>query len=153
MPTNLYGPHDNYHPQNSHVLPALIRRFHEAKKANAPEVTLWGTGSPRREFLHVDDCADALLHLCELENPPDLINVGCGLDFTIRETAELIAETVGYKGRLVQDPSKPDGHPRKLLDISRLRATGWEPKISLREGLRRTYESFLAESGGGILRE
>ncbi len=153
MPTNLYGPHDNYHSQNSHVLPALIRRFHEAKEANAPEVTLWGTGSPRREFLHVDDCADALLHLCTLENPPDLINVGFGQDFTIRETAELVAETVGYKGRLVQDTSKPDGSPRKLLDNSRLRATGWAPKIGLREGLRRTYESFLAERGGGILRE
>jgi len=153
MPTNLYGPHDNYHPQNSHVLPALIRRFHEAKESNAPEVTLWGTGSPRREFLHVDDCADALLHLCALENPPDLINVGFGQDFTIRETAELVAETVGYRGRLVLDSSKPDGSPRKLLDNSRLRATGWEPKISLRDGLRRTYESFLAERGGGILRE
>jgi GDP-L-fucose synthase len=153
MPTNLYGPHDNYHPKNSHVLPALLRRFHEAREANAPEVVLWGTGSPRREFMHVDDCADALLHLCALDNPSDWINVGYGQDVTIRETAELVAETVGYRGRLVQDTSKPDGSPRKLLDTSRLRATGWEPKIGLRDGLRRTYESFLAERAAGLLRE
>jgi GDP-L-fucose synthase len=153
MPTNLYGPHDNYHPQNSHVLPALLRRFHEAREANAPEVVLWGTGSPRREFLHVDDCADAILHLCILDAPPDWINIGYGEDITIRETAELVAETVGYRGKLVLDTSKPDGSPRKLLDITRLRATGWQPKITLREGLRRTYESFLAERAGGFLRE
>jgi GDP-L-fucose synthase len=152
MPTNLYGPHDNYHPQNSHVLPALLRRFHEAKVANKPEVVLWGTGSPRREFLHVDDCADAILHLCTLDNPPDLINVGCGEDHTIRETAEIVAETVGYPGKLVLDSTKPDGSPRKLLDVSRLKATGWQSKISLREGLRLTYASFLAEQGGGFLR-
>ncbi|MGA2052294.1 MAG: GDP-L-fucose synthase [Opitutales bacterium] len=153
MPTNLYGPHDNYHPQNSHVLPALLRRFHEAREAHAPEVVLWGTGSPRREFLHVDDCADALLHLCTLDNPPDWVNVGYGEDISIRETAELVAETVGYRGKLVLDTSKPDGSPRKLLDITRLRATGWQPKITLREGLRRTYESFLAERAGGFLRQ
>jgi len=153
MPTNLYGPCDNYHPKNSHVLPALLRRFHEAREANAPEVVLWGTGSPRREFLHVDDCAAALLHLASLENPADLVNIGCGKDQTIRETAALVAETVGYKGRLVQDTTKPDGNPQKLLDISRLRATAWEPTISLRDGLRMSYESFLAERAAGTLRD
>jgi len=153
MPTNLYGPRDNYHPQNSHVLPALLRRFHDAATANAPEVVLWGTGSPKREFLHVDDCADALLHICSLENPADWINVGTGLDVTIREAAELVAETVGFRGRLVLDASKPDGTPRKLLDVSRLRATGWSPKFTLRDGLRATYQSFLAESAAGELRE
>jgi GDP-L-fucose synthase len=153
MPTNLYGPRDNYHPQNSHVLPALLRRFHDAREANAPEVVLWGSGTPRREFLHVDDCADALLHLCSLDNPADWVNVGTGQDVTIREAAELVAETVGYRGKIVQDTSKPDGPPRKLLDISRLRATGWAPKISLRDGLRHAYENFLAEKAAGLLRE
>jgi GDP-L-fucose synthase len=152
MPTNLYGPRDNYHPENSHVLPALLRRFHEAKEAQALEVTLWGTGTPKREFLHVDDCADALLHLCALDNPPDWVNVGTGLDVTIREAAELVAETVGYRGRIVQDLSKPDGSPRKLLNVSRLRATGWAPKYNLRDGLRATYQSFLKEKADGTLR-
>jgi len=152
MPTNLYGPRDNYHPENSHVLPALLRRFHEAAEAQAPEVTLWGTGQPKREFLHVDDCADGLLHLCALDNPPDWVNVGTGLDVTIREAAELVAETVGYRGRIVQDPTKPDGSPRKLLDVSRLRATGWTPKYNLRDGLRATYQSFLQEKANGTLR-
>jgi GDP-L-fucose synthase len=153
MPTNLYGPRDNYHPQNSHVLPALLRRFHDAKVANAPEVVLWGTGSPRREFLHVDDCADALLHVCTLDNPADWINIGSGTDVTIREAAEIVAETVGYTGRIVLDSTKPDGTPRKLLDTTRLRATGWAPKINLRDGLRATYQSFLAEKAEGKLRE
>jgi len=153
MPTNLYGPRDNYHPQNSHVLPALLRRFHDAAEARAPEVVLWGSGTPRREFLHVDDCADALLHLCSLDNPADWVNVGTGKDVTIREAAELVAETVGYRGKIVQDTTKPDGPPRKLLDISRLRATGWAPKISLRDGLRHAYENFLAEKAAGLLRE
>jgi GDP-L-fucose synthase len=153
MPTNLYGPRDHYHPQNSHVLPALLRRFHEAQVAGAAEVVLWGTGTPKREFLHVDDCADALLHVCTLDNPPDWINVGTGQDVTIRQAAELVAETVGFTGRIVQDPSKPDGSPRKLLDISRLRATGWSPKITLRDGLRETYKTFLADQATGALRE
>jgi GDP-L-fucose synthase len=153
MPTNLYGPCDNYHPKNSHVLPALIRRFDEAREAGAPEVVLWGSGTPRREFLHVDDCADALLHLCGLANPPDWVNVGTGQDVTIREAAEIVAETVGYRGQLVQDTTKPDGPPRKLLDISRLRATGWSPKINLRDGLRNAYASFLAEKAAGTLRD
>jgi len=152
MPTNLYGPRDNYHPENSHVLPALLRRFHEAKAAHAPEVILWGTGSPKREFLHVDDCADALLHLCTLENPADWVNVGTGQDVTIREAAEIVAETVGFKGRIVQDTTKPDGSPRKLLDVSRIRATGWSAKINLREGLRLTYQAFLQEKAAGTLR-
>jgi len=153
MPTNLYGPRDNYHPQNSHVLPALLRRFHDAAEARVPEVVLWGTGSPKREFLHVDDCADALLHICTLENPADWLNVGTGVDVTIREAAELVAETVGFRGRIVLDASKPDGTPRKLLDISRLRATGWSPKINLRDGLREAHQSFLEEKAAGKLRE
>jgi GDP-L-fucose synthase len=152
MPTNLYGPRDNYHPENSHVLPALLRRFHEATVAQAPEVVLWGTGTPKREFLHVDDCADGLLHLCVLDNPPDWVNVGTGLDVTIREAAEIVAETVGYTGRIIQDPTKPDGSPRKLLDVTRLRATGWTPKYDLRDGLRATYQSFLQEKAAGTLR-
>jgi GDP-L-fucose synthase len=153
MPTNLYGPGDNYHPQNSHVLPALLRRFHEAKEAGAAEVVLWGTGQPKREFLHVDDCAEALLHLGEIDNPPDWVNVGTGVDVTIREAAEIVAETVGFCGRIVQDTSKPDGSPRKLLDVTRLRATGWAPKYNLRDGLRETYKNFLAEKAAGKLRE
>ncbi len=153
MPTNLYGPRDNYHPQNSHVLPALLRRFHDAQVAGAAEVILWGTGTPKREFLHVDDCADALLHVCSLANPPDWINIGTGQDVTIRQAAELVAETVGFTGRIVQDTAKPDGSPRKLLDISRLRATGWAPKITLRDGLRDAYQHFLADQAAGNLRE
>lgn len=153
MPTNLYGPRDNYHPENSHVLPALLRRFHEAREAHAPEVVLWGTGTPKREFLHVDDCADGLLHLCALDNPPDWVNVGTGQDVTIREAAEIVAETVNFHGRIIQDPTKPDGSPRKLLDVSRLRRTGWSPKYNLRDGLRATYQSFLQEKANGTLRK
>jgi GDP-L-fucose synthase len=153
MPTNLYGRADNYHPKNSHVIPALLRRFHEARAAHAPEVVLWGTGNPRREFLHADDCADAILHLCSLPNPPDWINVGTGTDVTVRELAELVAETVGYQGDLVQDVTKPDGSPRKLLDTTRLRATGWAPKISLRDGLRDAYADFCARLKAGTLRD
>ena len=145
MPTNLYGPNDNYHPQNSHVLPALIRRFHEAKEANAPEVVMWGTGKPLREFLHADDLAAASVHLLTLDNPPDWVNVGSGTEVTIRELAEIVKEAVGYKGRIILDPSHPDGTPRKLLDISLIRSTGWEPKITLREGVKRTYSDFLTE--------
>jgi GDP-L-fucose synthase len=152
MPTNLYGPGDNYHPTNSHVLPALIRRFHEAKLAGAPEVVAWGTGSPRREFLHVDDLADACVFLLALDNPPDWINVGTGVDVTIRELTETVASVVGYPGRIMWDASKPDGTPRKLMDVSRLSALGWTARIVLREGVERTYASFLAEQSAGVLR-
>jgi GDP-L-fucose synthase len=152
MPTNLYGPGDNYHLQNSHVLPALIRKFHEAKSAGAPEVTAWGTGTPRREFLHVDDLADACAFLLRVENPPDWVNVGTGTDVTIKELTESVAATTGFKGKVVWDSSKPDGTPRKLLDVSRLAQLGWKAKIALKEGLARTYSSFLAESAAGKLR-
>jgi GDP-L-fucose synthase len=152
MPTNLYGPGDNYHAQNSHVLPALIRRFHEAKEAGRPEVVAWGTGSPRREFMHVDDLADACAFLLKLEGPPDWINVGTGSDVTIRQLTEVVAETVGYRGRIAWDASKPDGTPRKLMDTSKLTALGWKARIGLRDGVRRTYESFLREKSAGTLR-
>jgi len=152
MPTNLYGPGDNYHAQNSHVLPALIRRFHEAKEAGLPEVVAWGTGSPRREFMHVDDLADACAFLLKLEGPPDWINVGTGSDVTIRQLTEVVAETVGYRGRIAWDASKPDGTPRKLMDTSKLTALGWKARIGLHEGVRRTYESFLREMSAGTLR-
>jgi GDP-L-fucose synthase len=152
MPTNLYGPGDNYHLQNSHVLPALIRKFHEAKSAGAPEVTAWGTGTPRREFLHVDDLADACAFLLRVENPPDWVLVGWGTDVTIKELTESVAATTGFKGKVVWDSSKPDGTPRKLLDVSRLAQLGWKAKIALKEGLARTYSSFLAESAAGKLR-
>lgn len=143
MPTNLYGPGDNYHPQNSHVIPALLRKFHEAKASGAPSVTVWGTGTPRREFLYVDDMADACLHLMERYDGEDIINVGPGDDIAIGDLARLIRDVVGYEGALTQDLSKPDGHPRKLMDVSRLFATGWRPKVGLEEGLRRTYRWFL----------
>jgi GDP-L-fucose synthase len=152
MPTNLYGPFDNYHPQNSHVLPALIRRFHEAKLSNAPEVVLWGSGTPLREFLHADDLADATLHLLTLENPPDWVNVGSGVEVTIRDLAEMVKAAVGYKGQIVLDPSHPDGTPRKLLDISLIKSTGWEPKIALQDGIKRTYADFLSELDSGKIR-
>ena len=146
MPTNLYGPGDNYHPEHSHVLPAMLRRFHEAKIANAESVLIWGTGTPRREFLYVDDLADALLHLLKLENPPDWVNVGSGVDLSIRELATLVANTVGYKGRIELDPSKPDGTPRKLTDIGLLESTGWSPITSLEDGLALTYAAFQSET-------
>ena len=152
MPTNLYGPGDNYHPQNSHVLPALIRRFHQAKIDGQAEVMAWGTGSPMREFLHVDDLADACAYLLGMESPPDLINIGTGVDVTIKALTELVAEVVGYSGKIVWDASKPDGTPRKLMDVTRLKDLGWTASISLRDGLERTYESFLAESAAGTLR-
>ena len=152
MPTNMYGPGDNYHPQNSHVMPALIRRFHEAKVAGLAEVPAWGTGSPRREFMHVDDLADACAFLLRLENPPDLVNVGCGADVTIRELVELVAEIVGFQGKIVWDGSKPDGSPRKLLDTTLLNTLGWQPRISLKEGLTTTYQAFLEEQEAGRLR-
>jgi len=152
MPTNLYGPGDNYHAQNSHVLPALIRRFHEAKETGAPSVTAWGTGSPRREFLHADDLADACAFLLAHDNPPDWINVGTGMDVTIRELTERVAATVGYEGRIEWDATKPDGTPRKLLDVSRLSALGWRACTPLEDGLAQTYASYLSEKAAGTLR-
>lgn len=152
MPTNLYGPGDNYHPENSHVLPAFIRRFHEAKVATQQQVTIWGTGTPLREFLYVDDLADAILHLLHLDDPPDLVNVGTGKEVSILELASLVADAVGYQGEIITDPSKPDGTPRKLTDTSLIRATGWHPTISLKDGLARTYEAFLCEQHDNILR-
>jgi GDP-L-fucose synthase len=152
MPTNLYGPGDNYHPENSHVLPALIRRFHEAKVANADVVRIWGTGSPLREFLHVDDLASGVVHLLTLESPPDLVNIGSGKEISIRGVAELVAEVVGYHGCIENDLTKPDGTPRKLSDISLIRATGWSPRISLRDGLAAAYKDFLDESAAYQLR-
>lgn len=152
MPTNLYGQGDNYHPENSHVIPALIRRFHEAKMTNAPSVAIWGTGTPRREFLYVDDMAAACVHVMNLDKAiydqytqPMLshINVGCGFDVTIREIAEVIRRTVGYQGEITFDINKPDGSPRKLMDSTRLNTLGWQPKIGLDEGLRLTYDDFL----------
>ena len=153
MPTNLYGPGDNYHPDNSHVLPALIRRFHEAVRDAAPKVTLWGTGLARREFLHADDLADALLVILAMENPPDWINVGYGSDVTIRELAELIARITGFGGEIAWDPGKPDGAPRKLMDSSKLLATGWRPKYGLENGIRSAYADFLKLSDSGLFRE
>ena len=152
MPTNLYGIHDNFHPENSHVIPALMRRFHEAKVNGEQQVTVWGSGKPLREFLNVDDMAAASIHVMELEDSiyqqfvsPMLshINVGTGTDCSIAQLAELMAEVVGFTGKIVFDPSKPDGTPRKLLDVSRLKRLGWEPKISLPEGLKATYAWFV----------
>ena len=143
MPTNLYGPGDNFHPENSHVVPALMRRFHEAKVRQEVSVTVWGTGQPCREFLYADDLADALFHLMQNYSEPEHINVGCGQELPIAELAMLIKEVVGYEGTLRFDPSRPDGTPRKLLDVSRLFATGWRPRIDLRSGLDATYRWFL----------
>ena len=144
MPTNLYGPGDNFHPEFSHVLPALMRRIHEAKMNNLPEVIIWGTGTPRREFLYVDDLADACLFLLNNYDSPETINVGVGSDVSISELAQLIANEVGYKGKLLQDLTKPDGTPQKLLDVSRLSNLGWKPKISLEVGIHLTYEWYLS---------
>jgi GDP-L-fucose synthase len=152
MPTNLYGPGDNYHPENSHVLPALIRRFHEAREAGAADVTIWGTGKPRREFLHVDDLAGGLLYLLDVDNPPDWVNVGFGDDVSILELAQLVAEVVGFQGEIKQDTSKPDGTMRKLMDNTLIRNLGWEPKISLKDGIANAYEDFLASLDAGRLR-
>jgi GDP-L-fucose synthase len=151
MPTNLYGPGDNYHPENSHVIPALIRRFHEARLTNAPEVVIWGSGKPMREFLYVDDMAEACVHVMNLDHATyaahtdpmhSHINVGTGEDVTIAELARLVGETVGYRGRIGFDTSKPDGTPRKLLDVSKLKNLGWQASTPLPEGLRRAYEAF-----------
>ena len=153
MPTNLYGQGDNYHPQNSHVLPALIRRFHEAKRDSLPVVAIWGTGTPLREFLHADDAAAGILHLLQLESPPDWVNLGCGIDISIGDLARLVMKTVGYEGELTFDASKPDGTPRKLTDISKITATGWAPRIAIEEGVSMAYQSFLDEQAAGTLRE
>jgi GDP-L-fucose synthase len=161
MPTNLYGPGDNYHPENSHVIPAMIRRFHEAKLAGAASVTIWGTGTPRREFLYSDDMADACVHIMNLPDEryaellgsdeavsgdflPPVVNIGVGHDLSIRELADEVCAAVGFDGEIVCDPSKPDGTPRKLLDVSRLTALGWQAQTTLREGLQRAYADFLA---------
>lgn len=152
MPTNLYGPGDNYHAENSHVIPALIRRFHEARESGAAEVTIWGTGTPRREFLHVDDLAKACFHLIGLSDPPDWVNVGVGDDVTIYDLASLVAKTVGFQGEIKTDPSKPDGTPRKLMDISRIRSTGWAPAITLETGLVEAYHDFLSSLEAGAAR-
>lgn len=143
MPTNLYGPGDNFDLQSSHVLPALLRKFHEAAEAGAPEVTIWGTGTPRREFLHVDDLADAAVFLMKHYDSREIVNVGTGEDLSIAELAETIARITGYKGRLVFDSSKPDGTPRKLLDVSRLHGLGWKARIPLEEGIAGTYRAYL----------
>lgn len=158
MPTNLYGVGDNFHPENSHVLPALLRRLHEAKKANSREVVVWGTGQPMREFLYVDDAADGCVFLLELDDDvidrkflqypePCFVNIGTGCDVTIRELAEIIGEEVGFEGVISFDHSKPDGTPRKLLDVSKIESLGWQAKTSLREGIRETYRWFLENEG------
>jgi GDP-L-fucose synthase len=146
MPTNLYGPGDNYHPQYSHVVAALIRRFHEAKVAGVANVVVWGTGTPRREFLYVDDMADACVHLMKTYSEMDLVNIGCGEDITIAEFAHLVAETVGYAGSISYDTSRPDGTPRKLLDVGRLARLGWRARTSLQDGLRLAYQAYLSET-------
>jgi GDP-L-fucose synthase len=147
MPTNLYGPGDNFDLQTSHVLPALLRKFHEAREEGHPEVEIWGTGTPRREFMHVDDLADACLFLMQHPAPPDLINVGVGRDISIRELAELIQEVVGYRGKLRFDTSKPDGTPRKLLDVSAISRLGWTPQVPLRDGIEATYLWYRERHG------
>jgi GDP-L-fucose synthase len=145
MPTNLYGPNDNYHPENSHVLPALIRKFHEAKTQGLSEVSVWGDGSPMREFLYADDLANALVYLLLNYNDKDFLNVGYGSDVTIKELAETIADVIGFEGSLVFDTTKPNGTPRKLMDSTRLFSTGWTPKIDLRTGIALAYQDFLKQ--------
>ncbi len=157
MPTNLYGENDNFHPENSHVIPAMMRRFHEANQSRASEVIVWGTGTPMREFLHVDDMAEACIHVIQLNNETyeantqtmlSHINVGTGVDCTIKELAETMAKVTGFEGEIVFDNTKPDGTPRKLMDVSRLKALGWEAKISLEKGLESTYQWFLQNEEG-----
>src|ERR1700761_60675 len=143
MPTNLYGPNDNYHPQNSHVLPALIRRFHEAKEQDAPTVTIWGTGSPKREFLFADDLAEACYYLMENYNEAGLVNIGTGEDLSIKDLALLVKSIVGYEGEIKFDTSKPDGTPRKLMDVSKLHSKGWRHNIELQEGIKLAYHDFM----------
>lgn len=142
MPTNLYGPNDNYHPQNSHVLPAMIRRFHEARQEGLQSVSIWGTGTPLREFLHTDDLADACFFLMQHYNEPGFVNIGTGVDLSILELAELVAKITGYEGQILTDPSKPDGTPRKLMDVSKLNGMGWKAKIGLEAGIRSVYNSW-----------
>jgi GDP-L-fucose synthase len=146
MPTNLYGPNDNFDLQTSHVLPALIRKVHEAKRDRAKEVAVWGSGTPRREFLHVDDLADACFFLLENYNSPEIVNIGCGEDVSIRELAETVCEVIGFEGSLAFDTSKPDGTPRKLMDVGRLLALCWKPRIGLKDGIRDAYDWFLKNS-------
>ena len=146
MPTNLYGPNDNYHPENSHVLPALIRRAHEAKIRGDHELVIWGTGTPRREFLHADELADACVHLMEQDYAGPLVNIGTGEDLTIRELAETVCDVVGFEGKLVFDTSKPDGTPRKLLDVRRLRQLGWRAQTVLRDGVAAAYADFQSRA-------
>ena len=147
MPTNLYGPGDNYHPEYSHVVAALIRRFHEAKVSGVANVVVWGTGTPRREFLYVDDLADACIRLMKTYSSSELVNIGTGKDITIAEFARVVAATVGYAGEISFDPSRPDGTPRKLLDVSRLAKQGWRASTSLEDGIKLAYQAFLKESG------
>jgi GDP-L-fucose synthase len=147
MPTNLYGPGDNFHLGSGHVLPALLRKAHEAKRNGARTLSVWGTGTPRREFLHVDDCADALVFLLQHYSGAAPVNVGSGADLSILELAELVCRVVGYGGHIVRDLSKPDGTPRKLLSSARLRALGWSPKVELEAGITDTYRWFLAHEG------
>lgn len=147
MPTNLFGPGDNYHPEYSHVVAALIRRFHEAKLSGAASTVVWGTGTPRREFLYVDDLADACVHLMKTYSDDRLINIGTGEDITIGEFARVVAEVVGYRGQITFDPSRPDGTPRKLLDVSRLSQLGWRARTPLKEGIKLAYQAYLKESG------
>lgn len=144
MPTNLYGYNDNYHPENSHVLPALIRRFHEAKEQNLPDVTIWGTGSPKREFLFADDLAEACYYLMQNYNEEGLVNIGTGEDISIKDLALLIKEIIGYEGQIKFDTSKPDGTPRKLMDVSKLHSKGWKHKVELADGIRLAYQDFLS---------
>ena len=146
MPTNLYGPGDNYHPEYSHVVAALIRRFHQAKLSGVPNVVVWGTGTPRREFLYVDDMADACVHLMKTYSSGEMVNIGTGEDITIAEFARVVAKAVGYTGTISFDPSRPDGTPRKLLDVSRLAGLGWRARTSLEDGIRLAYQAFLNES-------
>jgi GDP-L-fucose synthase len=148
MPTNLYGPADNYDLATGHVIPALIRKAHEAKTRGEPAMTIWGTGTPRREFLHVDDCADALVHILKIYSEDEHINVGSGEDLAIAELARLVCEVVGFAGEIVCDRTKPDGTPRKLMSGAKLAALGWRPSIPLRQGLADAYRAFLAEQAG-----
>ena len=152
MPTNLYGPGDNYDLKTSHVLPALIRKAHDAKAGGIRELVIWGSGTPRREFLHVDDCADALVHIMQHYSDEQHINVGSGEDLSIAELAALVADVVGFRGEIVQDLTKPDGTPRKLLDVSRLQRLGWRPRIALRQGIEDAYQTFIAGHGRGLFR-
>jgi GDP-L-fucose synthase len=142
MPTNLYGPGDNFSEQDSHVLPALVRKFHQARSAGSDTVTLWGSGKPRREFLHVDDFAEAVCLLLEIYSDEQPINIGCGTDVSIAELADLVADAAGFRGRILYDSSKPDGAPRKLLDVTRMSALGWQARIPLAEGIARTYKWY-----------